>query len=276
MTITFSVVTLTFNSEKYLDETIQSVIYQRGDFYIDYIVIDNCSSDSTLAILKEYQRYVEKSLYKCNCLGVKFRYISEPDTGMYDALGKGIRMCNGDFFSYINSDDFYLPNAFSTVAEVFANEEISWLTGVPCLYNANGSIRTMDIPCIYKASYIRSGVYGKYLPYLQQESTFWRIKLCNELDVNVLKEFKYAGDYYLWYMFAEKHKLYTVNAQLSGFRLHSNNKSSDTEEYKKEFNAIAVDRLSVLDYPVILIFKILYKMFGNNVLKIFPGVINLH
>ena len=276
MSITFSVVTLTFNSEKYLDETIQSVIYQRGDFYIDYIVIDNCSSDSTLAILKEYQGYVEKSLYKCNCLGVKFRYISEPDTGMYDALGKGIRMCNGDFFSYINSDDFYLPNAFSTVAEVFANEEISWLTGVPCLYNANGSIRTMDIPCIYKASYIRSGVYGKYLPYLQQESTFWRIELCKELDIKVLRGFKYAGDYYLWYIFAEKHKLYTVNAQLSGFRLHSNNKSSDTDKYKKEFNAIAVNRLSVLDYPAILIFKIFYKMFGNNVLKFFSNVINLH
>lgn len=276
MSITFSVVTLTFNSELYLDETIQSVIYQRGDFYIDYIVIDNCSLDSTLEILKEYQEYIDTGSCKCNCLGVKFRYLSESDAGMYDALTKGIIMSTGDYFSYINSDDFYLPNAFSTVADVFANNDISWLTGVQDFYNSVGAIGTMGIPCVYKSSYIRSGVYGKYLPYLQQESTFWRMKLCNELDLNVLRKYRYAGDFYLWYRFAEKYKLYTVNALLSGFRQHLNNKSCDADAYKKEFNSIAVNKLTVFDYPVILIYKVLYKLFGNNLLKYFPSVINLH
>jgi hypothetical protein len=195
---------------------------------------------------------------------------------MYDALSKGLGMCNGDYISYINSDDFYLPNAFSTVAQVFANNDISWLTGVPCWYNSKGAIRTMDIPCVYKTTYIQSGVYGKYLPYLQQESTFWRRELSNGLDFNALRKYRYAGDFYLWSIFAEKHKLYTVNALLSGFRQHVNNKSSDIENYKKEFDSMVVNKLTLFDYPVIFLYKILYKLFGNNLLKYFPGVINLH
>jgi len=276
MFVTFSIVTPSFNSEQFIEETIESVIYQRGNIYIDYVIIDNCSNDNTIKLLDKYQEGFDSGTIKCNCLGVKFRYISEPDAGMYDALRKGMEMCEGDFFSYINSDDFYLPNALSTVATVFGNENIMWLTGVPSLYNQDGAITTLDIPCIYKSSYIRSGVYGEYLPYLQQESTFWRQELLKELSYSKLATFKYAGDFYLWYTFAGKNKLYTVNAQLSGFRMHSGNKSLNTGAYKKEFNSIAVNKLSVLDYPIIFIYKILFKLIGNNLLKWFPNVINLH
>ena len=267
---------MSHNSERYIHETIQSVILQRGDFFIEYIVIDNCSSDGTLKILEDYRRQFEIGGFPCNCLGVNFGFLSEPDNGMYDALAKGMRMCRGDYIAYINSDDFYLPNAFSTVASVFENSDVNWLTGVPGFYNGKGAITTLDIPCVYASKYMRSGVYGKYLPYLQQESTFWRIELCDELDLSMLGKYRYAGDYYLWYKFAKKNRLYTVNAQLSGFRLHSDNKSSDTKAYCMEFNSIADNKLALYDYPVILVYKVLYKLFGNNLLKIIPGVINLH
>ena len=276
MSITFSVVTLTYNSALYLEETLQSVLYQRGDFYIDYVVVDNCSSDATLKILEKYQTEIVSGCFKCNCLGVTLRLISEQDSGMYDALCKGIKMCEGDFFSYINSDDFYLPNAFATVSGVFRDVSVKWITGVPSLYNAEGAITTLDIPCVYNQKYMQCGVYGRLLPYLQQESTFWRRDLCDELNLDLLAKLQYAGDYYIWNVFSRKNKLYTVDAQFSGFRLHDGNKSLDKQAYAQEFKTIVTGKLMPHSYVIIIVFKVLYKIIGNNFLKYVPSVIRLH
>ncbi len=272
----FSVVTVTYNSEKYLDETIQSVILQKGDFFIEYIVIDNCSTDSTVEILEKYQGLIESGSIICNCLGVNFEFISEKDSGMYEALCKGMAVSKGDYFSYINSDDFYLPNAFATVLKVFEDEEVNWLTGVPGLYNDRGAITTLDIPCIYNQKHMLRGVYGKVLPYLQQESTFWRCELCTLLDMPSLAQFKYAGDYYIWNTFSKKYRLYTVDAQLSGFRMHGDNKSLNSKAYNEEFESIVEGSIAIYDYPLLFAFKVLYKIVGNNLLRVLPGVIKLH
>jgi len=270
---TFSVVTLTFNSERYLEETIQSVILQRGDFYIDYVIIDNCSTDGTLDILKRYQEEVDAGDVRINCHGVRFRFVSEPDAGMYDALRKGMRMCEGDYFSYINSDDFYLPNAFSTVMQVFDDKEINWLTGLPTLYGRDGAVIIANTPCVFRSSYIRSGVYGGLLPHIQQESTFWRRELSDDLDLDQLAGLRYAGDYYIWHHLSKNNELYTVWSQLSGFRKHPGNKSLDEDAYNKEFRSIADNKLTILDYLKILTYKLLFMIFGNRFLKLFSRVI---
>lgn len=273
---TFSIITPTYNSEKYIEETIESVISQRGEFYIDYIIIDNNSTDKTLEILESYKRALDSGSVRIHCLGVAFNYISEPDTGMYDALSKGMHMCKGEYISYINSDDFYLPNALSVVANIFKKEQIKWLTGIPSLYNKDGAIKPTNTPCVYKSSCILAGVYGNLLPHIQQESTFWKRELCGELSFDKLANFKYAGDYYLWNTFAKTNELYTVNAQLSGFREHEDNMSLDINEYNSEFNSITDDRLGIVDYPGILIYMILFKLFGNKILKYYSNVISVH
>jgi len=276
MPAVFSVVTPTYNSEQYLEETIESVITQRGHFYIDYVILDNCSTDGTLELLEKYKQDIDNERVKCNCLGVEFSFFSEKDTGMYDALSKGLRLCRGNYISYINSDDFYLPNAFCTIAKVFESNNVKWLTGIPSLYNEYGAIIAADASCVFNKSYIRSGVYGKYLSHIQQESTFWKCELLDKLNDEELASLKYAGDFYLWCKFAENNKLYTVNSQLSGFRVHAGNKSSNMSAYNKEFESLIVNRLSVLDYSKIYIYKILFKIFGKNLLKYFSGVINVH
>lgn len=276
MSAVFSVVTPTFNSEQYLEETIESVITQRGNFFIDYVILDNCSTDGTIALLEKYQRDINNGHINCNCLGVTYRFFSEQDTGMYDALSKGLRLCSGNYISYINSDDFYLPNAFSTVAKVFEENSVKWLTGIPSLYNEYGAIIAADVSCVFNRAFIRSGVYGKYLPHVQQESTFWRRNLLGDLNYEELARLKYAGDFYLWCKFAENNKLYTVNSQLSGFRIHAGNMSSNMSAYNKEFESLIVNRLSVLDYSKIYSYKLLFKIFGTNLLKYCSGVINVH
>ena len=78
----FSIITVTYNAEAVLDDTIQSVVAQTYK-EIEYIIVDGGSKDKTLEIAK---RYAEK-------LSV---IISEPDKGLYDAMNKGIRLATGD------------------------------------------------------------------------------------------------------------------------------------------------------------------------------------
>ena len=88
-----SIITVSYNSEKTIEDTIQSVISQ--DYQdIEYIIIDGASSDATKSIIDNYKTDI-------SC------FISEPDAGIYDAMNKGINASNGDLIGILNSDDVY-------------------------------------------------------------------------------------------------------------------------------------------------------------------------
>lgn len=91
-----TIVTITYNSERYLEQTITSVI---GQTYTnrEYIVVDGNSSDGTLDIIKKYESEIDN-------------WISEPDNGIADAMNKGIDLATGDYILFLHSDD-YLVNS---------------------------------------------------------------------------------------------------------------------------------------------------------------------
>ena len=95
-----SVITVSYNSEKTIERTIESVLSQTYK-NIEYLIIDNNSSDGTIEIVKRYEPLFEGRL----------KWISEPDKGIYDAMNKGIRMASGELIGIINSDDYYEPKA---------------------------------------------------------------------------------------------------------------------------------------------------------------------
>lgn len=96
-----SIITVVFNGEKYLEQTIKSVIEQSYD-NIEYIIVDGGSTDNTLAIIEKYKEHISQ-------------WVSEPDEGLYDAMNKGIGMAKGKLIGMINSDDWYEPNAVDTI-----------------------------------------------------------------------------------------------------------------------------------------------------------------
>lgn len=98
-----SIITVSHNSENTIRQTIQAV-YGQTWHHIEYIIIDGASADRTMDIVKEYQGKFEEK-------GMVYRYVSEPDNGMYDAMNKGIRMASGELVGIINSDDWYEPDA---------------------------------------------------------------------------------------------------------------------------------------------------------------------
>lgn len=115
-----SLITITYNSEKTLKDTFQSVLLQKYE-HIEYIVVDGASKDQTTSIIKEY-----KPLF-----GNRLKWISEPDKGLYDALNKGIIMASGEIVGILHSDDFFTnSNVLEKVADAFIeNKDIDAIYG---------------------------------------------------------------------------------------------------------------------------------------------------
>lgn len=266
----FSILTPSFNSEKFIEETIQSVITQRGNFDLQYIVIDGGSTDDTCNIVNDFITKHQNNQLKVYCKSLSIQLISEPDNGMYDALAKGFKLVDGDWIGYINSDDFYLPNAFKSIQIVHDNfKKINWLTAKNTWYNKHGFICGSQLPLTYKKEYILNGVYGNELPFIQQESTFWKKELLDILNLKEFASYQLAGDFYLWYCFAQKSMPFIINTNISGFRIHEANQSLEIEKYRVEMeNIIGGKRkkLSLRDKFYILKYKFITKYFSEKLI----------
>ncbi|MCM8804625.1 MAG: glycosyltransferase [Candidatus Omnitrophica bacterium] len=114
-----SIVTISYNHGRFIEDAINSVLSQEGKFFIDYVIVDGGSSDNTLTILQKYATYIKNQTYPLKCLGCNFRYISEPDKGPSNALNKGLKMIEGDYVGILNSDDFYYKGCFKKILDAF-------------------------------------------------------------------------------------------------------------------------------------------------------------
>jgi glycosyltransferase involved in cell wall biosynthesis len=111
-----SIITVTYNSEKYLADCIDSVRKQNYRD-IEHIIIDGKSTDGTLRIIRENSKYI-------NC------WISETDRGMYDAINKGIQMATGDIIGVLNSDDMLASaDAIRTIVDCFEHTQTDSVYG---------------------------------------------------------------------------------------------------------------------------------------------------
>lgn len=109
-----SIITPSFNSEKTIHTTIESILKQTYSRF-EYIIVDGKSTDRTLEIAESYRKEMESR-------GISYQIISEPDRGIYDAMNKGIRRAKGELVGIINSDDWYEENALQRVAEVYEKD----------------------------------------------------------------------------------------------------------------------------------------------------------
>ena len=111
-----SLITVTYNSEKYLSDCIESV--QKQDYHhIEHIIVDGNSKDNTVAIIKKYESKITK-------------WISEPDGGMYDAINKGMLMATGEVIGILNSDDMLASDdVISHIVKTFEQQNVDSLFG---------------------------------------------------------------------------------------------------------------------------------------------------
>ena len=208
-----SIVTVSFNQGKYLEQTIQSVLSQNYP-NLEYIIIDGGSTDNSVEIIKKYE---SKLTY----------WESAADEGQYHAVEKGLNRCTGEIMAWINSDDFYLPGAFMKVARIFESRKgVNWLRALPLECDESGNIFNRI------ASPWARWSKWRYLTldfqFIQQESCFWRKKVWDEAGRTMDREVKYAGDMELWARFFRKEKLYTSNDQCAVFRKSEKDQISKT------------------------------------------------
>lgn len=235
----FSIVTPTFNSSKYLHETIQSVLSQEGNFSIEYILIDNCSTDDTMNIIRYFEELISRGKFIKDRHEVTIKLHSEPDNSMYSAINKGFSVATGDIYAWINSDDIYLPNAFQTVYSVFKKYPfIKWMKGITSYINSDSKMIKEGKCFLYNTKYIQKGAYGREWTFIQQDSVFWKPSLWEKVG-GVDDSLNLAGDYKLWIDFSNYADLVSVNHKLSCFRMHENQLSNNFERYKKEMSKIS-------------------------------------
>lgn len=242
-----SIVTPTFNRTTYLNQTIESIVTQKGDFELEYIVQDGGSKQELIDILEKWKKKIDNGEIEIGCRKVEFNYYIEKDNGMYDAINKGFAKSSGDVMAWLNSDDMYHPYALDTVCRVFGQfENVSWITGIPNSYNASGARAGFDLfPPAYSRKYLQEGFYDvRYLAYgfnwIQQESTFWKRDLWQKMGAKIDTSYKYASDFYLWLSFSKHTDLVKVESFLGGYRSHEDQITANPEIYNNELPKRAI------------------------------------
>jgi glycosyltransferase involved in cell wall biosynthesis len=185
-----SIITVCYNSEATIRDTIKSVLSQ--DYPgIEYIIIDGLSKDNTMNIVSEYNNKISK-------------IISEPDQGIYDAMNKGIRLATGDVIGILNSDDlFEYPAVISDVVSCFESEpNTSLVFGDVVFVEPNN---TQNIIRFYSAEKFRSWKlrFGWMPPH---PATFFKRTAYEQVGVYSL-DYKISADYELFVRMLMVHKL---------------------------------------------------------------------
>lgn len=236
-----SIVTVTFNAVQHLPDTLKTI---RAQDYpnVEWIVIDGGSKDGTIDFLHANEDEINY-------------WMSEPDRGMYDALAKGFEHANGEILCWLNAGDMFLLGALSTVAEVFQNHpETNWITGIHFWHLPGCKIIGCYIPPAYSSELIGCGAYGKKLPYIQQESTFFRRSMLKGVNIERFREFKLAGDLYLWFCFSKYARLKLACAGLGSFCIQEGQLSEDKAAYWREADTF-LDRITFASWIKILLRK---------------------
>lgn len=198
---------------------------QSGRLRLQYLVCDGGSRDGTVELARRI-------------CGDRAEVRSEADAGMYHALAKGLGAATGDVVAYLNAGDVYHPAALDVVADVLEGTGARWLTGMRVTCNEKLQVTEALLPYRYRRSLLQRGLYGRVLPFLQQESTFWRRELLAAVDLDRLARLRLAGDFYLWRCFAGEAEPTIVEAYLGGFTVHRGQQSEQRGAYLAELESL--------------------------------------
>jgi glycosyltransferase involved in cell wall biosynthesis len=176
-----SIITACLNAGKLLEGTIQSVLAQHFDS-TEYIVIDGGSDPETPEVIKRYPAVT--------------KYVREPDSGVYDAFNKGIRLASGDVIGILNAGDYHEPHTLQKVANAFQkNPDVDMVHGDQLTFDENGQpVMVMkpllkrdawkhDMPFNHPTCFIRHDLYLK----LGLFNTDFRIAADYDFAIRVLR-----------------------------------------------------------------------------------------
>jgi len=214
-----SIITPSYNQAKYLEQTILSVLNQSYQ-NIEYIIIDGGSTDGSVDIIKKYESQLAY-------------WHSKPDAGQANAINIGFAKSKGQIIAYINSDDYYEPNAVQTVVRTYEiNDEFAIFYGNCNTVDTDGNIIKESEGSQVSYEYLlKVGM----LPKIFQPACFFnRAYLGRKYFVD--EKLKYAFDYeLLLHLIKEKSSLFLYST-FANYRIHNKSKSYTNafEAYKEK------------------------------------------
>jgi glycosyltransferase involved in cell wall biosynthesis len=246
---TIYVVVPMLNAAAYINDSLSSLIFQAGKFFLRLHIQDGGSTDGSIGIAREWKCRLEEGSIPVLCKGVSLTIDSSPDRGLYDAIAKGFEYISYneyDLMTWLGADDRLFQGALATVTQIFSqNSAISFLTGTPTLIDTDGAISHKANPAVFPQLTLRMGMHdNRIFPFVQQEGTFWRPNLYWKVG-GVDRKFHLAGDWDLWRRFAKMAELYTIDAHLGAFRQRPNQASANLKSYYGEID-LKIEEISAL------------------------------
>jgi len=246
-----SVITVTFNSDKTLKDTIESVLKQTYT-NIEYIIIDGLSSDNTVNIIRQYEPKFKNRL----------KWISEKDQGLYDAMNKGFRMATGDVIGIINSDDLFAEvTAIEKIMNCFEShlEADAVYANLYYVSQNNTSKIVRNWICGKQRSF-KYGWHPAHPTFYVKKEIYRKYGL---FDLN----FKFAADFELMLRLIEKHHINLIYLREALVKMRLGGKTSKNLANIRKgniecFNAFKKNDLSVsFLYPIFRLFPKLKQFF---------------
>ncbi len=257
-----SVVTPSFNQGQFIGRCLESIRNQKGKYSIEHIVLDNCSTDSTVSILDEYKK---------SSLPENIRIIVEPDEGQTAAINKGFSLASGDIVCWLNTDEWYYEGALAKVADYFAaHPEVDVVFGNCSFVDTTGKVLKEKREYFYSESMLL--YYGCFIPSC---STFVRRTVIDK-GVVLDPQFRVTMDFD-WYVRIAKSGFVFVflKENIAAFTWHETNISSIFVERRKEERLLVQETHSSITGPVWLrksMYEILrYYWTGVRIMRRFIG-----
>lgn len=249
---TVTIITVCYNCENSIEETIESIINQTYKNF-EYIIIDGNSTDNTKKIIAKYENSIDY-------------FFSEYDNGIYDAMNKGIKLAHGKWINFMNSGDTFYDN--SVLSDVF-NENINKETQV-----IFGKSMNIYPNFIQHGTLLEFKDMWKAMPICHQ-ATFMRLDILHKYKFNM--KYKFAADYELIFRLVNDKISFLFVDRIINFTDCKNSTSMKnilkSISERKEIALHNISNLRVRVYYFLLIFRI--KAF-SLIKKLVPETIVNH
>lgn len=201
-----TIITPSYQQADYLEETIRSILLQNYP-NLEYIIMDGGSKDDSVEIIKKYAPWISY-------------WESEKDKGQGHAINKGFSIATGDYYAWINSDDYYEPEVFFRVISAFLRHKVMFVYGY-------GNTITNEKPRLIKVLPLLD--YFIKIPTLIQPSIFWNSKIHQP----IWEELHCALDFELWLRLLKGQSRKLIKIPLSNANVHDEAKTHDPKIKKK-------------------------------------------